>query len=313
MAGLTDDREKRLNELKKEVTERGFDRHASALKTVSELPFELQSPTVTALAPRETLQTIIAFPPQIQRGWHYVPKQALLFTTTGLIHVSASIWPGEEPQITCLEGCSVLYVNITLILLYGALEIVAQGQNVPTRLTLEFNTVDWYYLETPLRRFLQATALNSLADKESCSSVTRQTLSELPLKFLNGVRIHGLLPGEELKELVFQPGTWKLWLYFFQQPASANKLLLLTSHYMVVIREEVDVKQGWIISYIPRDNITGIKNQPVSSWNELSVQLRRENQSVDYKLRLKDETAEVWRRQWVQRGGSWEDLPEQQN
>jgi hypothetical protein len=78
----------------------------------------------------------------------------------------------------------------------------------------------------------------------------------------------------------------------------------------VVIQEDLDVRQGWIISYIPRHNITGIKNQPCDLWNELSIQLKRGDQSIDYKLKLKSETAEAWCQQWILQGGSWEDLLE---
>jgi hypothetical protein len=81
---------------------------------------------------------------------------------------------------------------------------------------------------------------------------------------------------------------------------------------MVVIQEELHVKQGWILSYIPRNNIVGIQNRPCGLWNELSVQLKYGRQSVDYKLMLKEETVDVWRRQWLQHDGLWEDLPEQQ-
>jgi hypothetical protein len=314
MAGLTDDREKRLDELRKEVTKRGFDRHASLLKNVSELPLELQSSAVAALAARETIQTVLVFPPQIQRGWNYVPKQALLFTTTGVTHLLASIWPGQEPKATYLKGSGLLYMKVTLLLLYGLLEIVAQGEGAPTRLSMEFSTVDWYCLSPPLKGFLQATKVtpNVPADKDPPPRTAQRTFEKLPLKFSNGVKIYGLLPGEELEELVFQAGTWRRWLYFFRQPVSANTLLLLTSHYMVVIQEELHVKQGWILSYIPRNNIVGIQNQPCGLWNELSVQLKYGRQSVDYKLMLKQETADVWRRQWLQHDGLWEDLPEQQ-
>ncbi len=313
MTNVTNEREKRLAELRKEVTRRGFDRHASVLKNVSELPVELQSSTVTALAARESMQTIIAVPPQIQRGWHYVPKQALLFTATGVTHLLASIWPDQEPQVTCLNGCDLMYMKVTLLLLYGFLEIAAQAQEAPTRLAMEFSTVDWYCLSPALKAFLHATQMTSgePGDKGASSLATQQALERLPLKFSNGVKIYGLLPGEELEEVAFQAGTWKRWLYFLRRPILANTLLMLTSHYMVVIGEELDVKQGWIISYIPRNNISGIKNQPGVSWNELSVQLQRGEQLVDYKLELKSETVEAWHGQWVQHGYQWADLPAQ--
>ena len=135
--------DKRLSQLKKLVPMRGFERHPLVLGNVAELPAELQSPTVSTLATKETIQSIIAFPPQIQRGWHYVPKQALLFTPTDVIHILASIWPEQEPTIAYLRVSGLMYVKVTLILLYGFLEIVAQGTTSPTRLGVEYNTVAW--------------------------------------------------------------------------------------------------------------------------------------------------------------------------
>ncbi|HSB02320.1 MAG TPA: hypothetical protein VLE49_16840 [Anaerolineales bacterium] len=312
MARSIDDHEKRLAELKKEVTKRDFDLHASVLKNVSELSTELQSPAVIALAEHEVIQTIIAFPPQIQRGWHYVPKQALLFTPAGITHLLASIWPDQEPQVTCLQGRDLMYMRVTLLLLYGFLEIVAKGEDAPVRLALEFNTVNWYYLWPPLQRFVEATKVNMPGSKGAYSLSTQQTLKTLPRKFSNGLQLYGLLRGEELEEAAFQASMWKRRLYFFWRPIAANTLLLLTSHYVVVIQEELNVKQGWIISYIPRNNIVETQNCPAGPLNELSIQLKREDQSVDYKLKLKRETVEDWHKQWIQHDGRWEDLSEQQ-
>lgn len=304
-------REKRLAELKKEVLKRGFDRHASRLNNIRELPTDLQSPALAGLAEREDIQTIILFPQQIQRGWHYVPKQALLFTASGVIHLLASIWPDEEPQITCLDGCSLMYMRATLLLLYGYLEIVGQGQDSPTRLAMEFNTVAWSRLSLPLRQFLNASkTISSVpADQVAYSPNAREALEKLSFKFWNGVRIYGLLSGEELEDLAFQAGTWKRWLYLFRRPITADTLLMMTTNYLVVIQEDLNVRQGWILSYIPRDSICGILNQPRGLWSELSIQLQRGNQETDYKLLLASEAVEVWRRQWVQDGGQWQDFP----
>jgi hypothetical protein len=268
-----------------------------------------------ALAARESIQKIIIFPPQIQRGWHYVPKQALLFTPTAVIHLLASIWPEEEARVTYLSGCDLMYLKITLVLLYGFLEIVAQGPGSPVRLGMEFNTVAWPYLSEPLRKLLQTTQpprRSSLHDAEATySPLTRQMLEKLPIKFSNGLDIYGLLPGEKLEELVFQPRSWQPWLYFFQRPLSTNALVLLTTNYFVVIEEELLVEQGWILSYIPRNNMVRIQSRACGLWSELSFQLCRANQSVDYKLLLKHEFAEAWRTLWIQHGGQWHDLPEQ--
>jgi len=308
-----DDLEKRLIVLKREVLTRGFDRYPSVLKNVSDLPTELQSTAVMTLAASAALQTIIAFPPQIHRGWHYVPKQALLFTPTDVIHIMAAIWPGEEPQLTYINGRGLMYMKVTLLLLYGYVEIAAQGPVSLTRLGVEFNTVTWDRLFPLLRQLLQATNALPCAptEKTTYTPTVQHALDKLPLKFLNGVKIYGLLSGEELEELVFQPGTSKRWLFLVRRPVSRNLLLLLTSTYMVVIQEDPEVGQGWIILYIPRRRIVSMQNQPHGLWSELTIQLMQEDQTAEYKLTMKGETAQAWRERWIQHNGQWQDIPDE--
>ena len=308
------DSEKRLVQLKKEVPARGLERYPSILKNLSDLPGELQSPVIRSLATSGSIQTIIAFPPQIHRGWSYVPKQALLFTPSGMIHLMASIWPDQEPRVTTVTGGGIMYMKITLLLLYGFLEIVARGVDLPTRLSMEFNTVAWECLSPSLIQFLLATrdTLATMTDKIPYSPTTQQALENLPLKFSNGVRIYGLLPGEELEDLVFQPGawsTWMRWLLLFRRPITANTLLLLTSNYMVVMQEELHVAQGWIISYIPRSSIVDIQNRPRSQWNDITVQLQKGDQTAELIIPLKVEAVNAWRISWIKHYGHWQDLP----
>ena len=303
-----DERSKRLAQLKKETTKRDFDRHVSVLQDVAGLPPELQSPAVTKQVAGVAIQTILSFPPQVHRGWEYIPRQGLLFTPTGIIHLLASIWPGEGPEITRLDGGDLLYMKATLLLLYGCLEIVARGDGQLTHLRMEFDTVAWSYLCQPLWQLL----LNAKGPPETARRKmlfplnVQQAYKPLPLKFANGVKIYGLLPGEQLEELVFQPGTWKRHLIFLRQPVTANTLLLLTSHYMVVIQEEPKVRQGWILSYIPRACIHTIGAQPGESHHELIVGLKRGEQTAEYKLALVKETIEAWQEAWARHGGPWQ-------
>ena len=88
------------------------------------------------------------------------------------------------------------------------------------------------------------------------------------MKYFNGVQLYGLLPGEELEELVFQEATWKPWLYFFRRPVTPDTLLMLTTNYMVVIQEDLKVRVGWIVSYLPRSGICMIHSQGDGLWTE---------------------------------------------
>lgn len=307
--------ETRLAQLKKEVPSRGVERLPSVLQSLSDLPFELQSSALPALASKETILTIIAFPPQLQRGWHYVPKQALLFTPTGLTHVTASIWLDQAPEVTSVDARGLLYLRATLLLLYGFLEIVVQGRNSPKRIGMEFNTVAWETLSRPLRRLLTArTAAGMMTGRIVERSAVQAALADLPLKFSNGVKLFVSLPGEELESLLFQPGLWssrKSWPFFFRKPISADTLLSLTSNYLVVIQEEPRVGQGWIVSYIPRSRIVEIRSQPHGLWNELAVQVRQGKQAAEVSLPLRSEAALTWRGEWLRHGGRWQDLPDE--
>jgi hypothetical protein len=305
------EQEKRLAELKKEVPTRGFKRHPIILKDICDLAPELQSPAVTELAAHEPLRTIIAFPAQIHRGWHYVSKQALLFTPTEVIHLVASIWPDQEPEVTLLRGSDLIYMNVTLILLYGYLEVVAHGCGSPARLNVEFNTVAWYQLSSPLMKLLEASKPSSSiwTDTAICSPAAQQAIEKLPLKFSNGLQIYGLLPGEGLEDLVFQAGTWKPRLLFFRKALTANTLLMITTNYVVVIKEELEISHGWILTYIPRNCIGGIQNQPLSLLNVLTVHLKRGEQTAEYKLLLDNASTQDWRKKWIGHGLQWEDLP----
>jgi hypothetical protein len=305
-----DERQKRLAQLKKEVTRRGFDRHASVLRAVSELPVEFQTPAVLRLAAREPLQRILIFPPQIQRGWEYVPKQALLFTQSGAPHLINSIWPDQEPRSTFFQVCDLMYMEISLILLYGFLDILAQGQDSSTRIGVEFNTVAWCLLTRPLQELLQAGKGPSIrqADRSQESPTMQRAIEELPVKFANGAKLYGILPGEHLENLVFQPGTRKRWLHVFRRPLTPNTLLLLTSHYVVLIREDLITTQGWIFTYIPRECIVEMKARSCDLCDELIIDLKRGNQDAQYKIFLASEALENWHSRWIRHGGQWKDV-----
>jgi hypothetical protein len=152
---------------------------------------------VTNIAASENIQEIIYFPQQIHRGHRYIPEQTLLFTSTDVIQALASIWLDQEPKVTYLRGRGLMYMKVTLILLYRFLEIVAPGNTSPTHLSVEFNTVAWDQLSRPVRQLLQVTkgTPGITTDKKISSQSAQKAVDKLPLKFFNGVSIHGILPG----------------------------------------------------------------------------------------------------------------------
>ena len=226
------------------------------------------------------------------------------------MHILASIWPDEEPQVTRLGKADLMYLKVTVILLYGFLEIIATGQDSPVQLGVEFNAVYWDLFAPSLRGLLRAPDDRSTPGKDdfTFSPTLKQEIEALPLKFSNGLRIHGMLPGENLEEIVFQPGTWKRRLLFFRKQVTADTLILLTTNFMVILQEEVGVKQGWIVSYLRRESIQGILEQPHELWSKLTIMLKRSDQTADHALLLPIYATRKWRVLWEKHGGWWQEI-----
>lgn len=127
------------------------------------------------------------------------------------------------------------------------------------------------------------------------------------------MQLYGLLPGEELEELFFQESTWKRWLHFFRRPVTPDTLLMLTTNYLVVIQEDIKVKVGWIVSYIPRSGVCRIQSHGDGLWTEFSVQLQRQEQAASCKFLLAKEAGEEWRNRWLAHSGQWERSSNQGN
>jgi hypothetical protein len=201
-------------------------------------------------------------------------------------------------------------MKVSLLLLYGFLEIVGCGPDSPIRLSMEFNTVAWDKLAAPVRRLLKECRPQLLSPLQGSvySPEAQSAAHKLPIKFSNGISIHGLLPGERLEDLVFQPGIKERLLLLFNHAVLANTLVLLTDHFVVVIQEELKVAQGWIVSYIPRQNITAIQCCSSGQWNDLTFKLSSSGQSAEYNLRLDDPAAQSWKSAWTHQGGLWQDF-----
>ena len=113
MARSMDDLEKRLAELKQEVTKRGFDRHASVLKDISELPPELQSSAVKALSTRQVIL-------KIGRSSANLPNA----------HLTPQTFPAPCSALSGREGRNVTVVFIWDVLCKVSKELTRIGQDI---------------------------------------------------------------------------------------------------------------------------------------------------------------------------------------
>lgn len=111
-----------------------------------------------------------------------MPEQALLFTSQGVLHVQAPVEPDQPPSTTYFQAADLLYTRLSLLLLYGRLELIGSVGGDLTRVEVEFNTVGEYLLRPPLEQFLQLTWGQTKLDlpPESQLKATLAQLTGLP-------------------------------------------------------------------------------------------------------------------------------------
>ncbi len=287
---------------------KGMASHPYAVQSLGDLPVSLRQAAEQALETGEPIHSNFVVPAQVSpRGWlglRYTPEQALLFTSQGVLHVQDGATLGQPAQATYLRADGLLYAHLSLILLYGRLELAGQINGALARIVVEFNTVGESLLQPGLRQLVRQawgqTTTRAAAGQAQTETVLRE-LDRLPMKFSNGLRYHGLQPGERLLGFVFQPGIWTRRWRFFRRQVSATTLLALTNRQLVILTENKVGRQanyGWIFTFCPLAGIAGIEPKPFEAWQELQVHLERGSVAVDRRIILESETTLAWQNLW---------------
>lgn len=291
----------------------GVRSHPYLVASLADLPEELRQLVQGTPWLREEIGSIFVVPPQsFFKGWfswRYVPEQALLFTPDGVLHVQSPVEPGQAAQAIYLRATSLLYTQLSLLLLYGRLELAGRVNGALCRVVVEFNTVGWHLLQPSLQRLLclgWTQPDNSKPLAESSATAVMAKLDRLPLKFSNGLRLDALQPGECLLGFVFQPAIWILRWRFLRQQVSATTLLALTNQRVIIVEEEKNGQRasyGYIYTFIPRAAITHIEAQPGECWRELLIQLEQGAVTAERRVTLEPEPAADWQKLWQRYGG----------
>ena len=126
-------------------------------------------------------------------------------------------------------------------------------------------------------------------------------------KFMNGLRLYALQPGEKLLGVVFQHRITRPVLRFFRRtiaPASLARPDRPGCHSLIEEDKALGAAYGWLITLCPRKVVAEIEGKPNREWREVSVHLRRNGVSEVRKLTLENETAQAWETLWTGRNQS---------
>ena len=283
-----------------------------AVSSLSDLPGSLQEAARHYLSPADRLVSIYVFPGRTHLKdmyrWENVSEQALLFTDTAVQHIQApasSDQPARLPERRSLRATDLLYTRLSLILMYGRLELVDKNL---TRLAVDFNAAGFNIIQPGLQQLLEtACARDSFASPDGdLTKKHLESLGELSYKFKNGLHLYGLLPGEQLLGFVFQPALWMRRWKLFPRKKSETTLLALTNKQLIVVEERASSRfpaYGWILTFHPRHAIKKIELAFKQPWHELAIGLKGSaGLNNDQRLALEAPNALVWQELWSRFG-----------
>lgn len=287
--------------------------HPYRLTHTADLPADLRQLAEEALGANDPVETIFVIPSQITsqaldrvRGMHRVPEQALLFTRQGVLHVKASGSTEHQGETVYVRGDSLLYARLSLVLLYGRLELCSAENGCLKKVMVTYNTVGHAFLQPVLQQFLKLTWEPNPAEnlKADLTAVLLEKLNQRSLKFRNGLQIYALQPDERLLGFVFQPRVVQTYLRIFQRVVVPATLLALSEQELILIDDGLSSvsSYGWNFHYYPRRGIADIAITPQEKWQVVRLSLYRDGVRVDHYARLENAAAQEWQALWEQHG-----------
>lgn len=268
------------------------------MEDITNLPGNFQQALAPLLKSDGAIKSILMLPPQpfLKKGG--VPKQVLLSTERGILHVC----DGDPPTAGYLPRDALLYVQRTLVLLYGCLELTGEVNSRLVRIKAEYNTVGQELLDTALGQFLgwTHTGNHTNASSKQQHEALLQELGTKSLKFMNGLQFYALQPDEQLLGYVFQPRIREPVLHYFYHAIAPAALLALTDQTVILIKEDRmrGASYGWLLTLCPRANINDITIAPRGERSEVCVQLAGDNVTTDQSVILESDTASDWQKVW---------------
>lgn len=230
-------------------------------------------------------------PPSRPKGRRPPPaiQQALIFTREGVLNLAEPFREGRSGKAEWIAAEEILKIRLTLILLYGRLEIWGAHAGQPLKTELEYNTVAHHLLAPALRGLIRKTwQQNAAAKSRPARETTLNGFESVSYSFYNGLRLEALQPEERLLGLIYQPEIRAPRLRFFHRKVAPRTALAITDQQLILLQEDLAYRthHEWIFTFCPRHRVSYLKQTPMESWQRVSFHLRPESvhQSVDITL-----------------------------
>ena len=278
---------------------------------VSDLPEKLRHLAEPVLPLAGSVETIFVIPGQMQSkkfggfgGMHWVPEQALLFSTQGVVYVQAGKSADEVGQANYLPADNLLYARVSLVILYSRMEMCGIVDDKMKRIVVEYNSVKHELMQPAFFKFIRlAWAQPQAPGANDNQRLLMDRLKEQSFKFKSGLEKHCLQNDEFLQGFVFQPRLVKDYVHLFHRLIAPASLVALTDRQLILIEEGVSgaTSYGYFFTYCPQANVIKVDTKPDDQLYDVHVQLRKNATDADFWVKQEREKALACQDLWSKR------------
>lgn len=273
--------------------------------SIEQLPESFLDLVKTFFPNNQVVDGIFVIPPQTySRGFrpHLNPLQALIFTHLGILHIAASYKRGQPGVGIWISSDDIMMIRLSLILLYGKLEIFAVPNGQAKKIEVEYNTVAHDLLAPLLRRLIKKTWQNNPGKfKRAVEEAAFSDFVNISFSFYNGLNNEAIQAGERVLGYVYQPELCEPWLRIFHRKIFPQIVITLTDQQLILLQQDLKfhTHHEWIFTFIPLYRVATIEQIQDKSWQKVSIKLFAESEEQTIDLLFEPEIAGKWHKIWT--------------
>jgi hypothetical protein len=283
------------------------------INTPEELPQELRELALHKLEPEAEIDTIFVVPMQqlassfgVGRRTSQVPESALIFTDQGVLFVQNNSLEGQPNLTTYIKNEQFCYTRLTLILLYGKLDLVGVQDDQPIKIELVYNATGHELLQPVLHRFLHRSWTGQKGILQTIPTENEKVLAELfqqSLKFSNGLRNYGLQRNELLLGYAFQPRIVKRFLGLFPKISVPGGVVAFSDNGFILMEEGRTnaTSYGWFIVVCHKRLISDIDITTGEKLSVAAIKINADATTETINLEWEHQHAEELKTLWMEK------------
>ena len=222
-------------------------------------------------------------------GQRVTPERTLVFGDDRLVVIEQR--PDASVDDTLILFEQIIRVDWAIILLYGYVSFTWVADQTLKTLRIEYNGVGDWLIRAELERLRKAQHCPE-ADVAALESMNWDAIRQaLPLK-INNYLHYALIPGESVRQIIFQPAKKKL-RRTWRPRASEDRTLALTSEGIIVLEEAQDwMNYGILIHHFPLRSIRNVRFEPASDRVRLRLSVGATASGDEMSMLLSEQNAQ---------------------